>query len=73
VTVLGPYYGQHARPSELDSDADLEMDALQARVRRLEALLREAQDYVGACDGGCLRGCLGERIVAELAVAVPRG
>lgn len=69
MTVLGPYYGQHARRSELDSDADIEADALQARVRRLEALLREAQDYVGACDGGCLRGCLGKRIVDELEVS----
>ena len=73
MTVLGPYYGQHARPSELDSDSDLEVDALQARVARLEALLREAQDYVGACNGGCLRGCLGARIVDELAQGAPRG
>lgn len=73
MTVLGPYYSQHARRSELDSDADAELDALQARVRRLEALLREAQDYVGACNGGCLRGCLGERIVVELSQGAPRG
>ena len=70
MTVLGPYYGQHARPSELDSDADVEVDALQARVCRLEALLREARDYLATC-GMPECDCIGRRI--QCALEVPHG
>lgn len=60
------YYPRH---SELDTAADVQADALQARVRQLEALLREvAEDYVGRCHSGCQPGCLGGRIRAALRV-----
>lgn len=55
------------RQSELDTLQDAETDALQARVRTLEALLREvARDYVGRCHPKCQPGCLGGRIRAAL-------
>lgn len=70
MTVLGPYYGCGARRSELDSDADLEADALRARVGQLEALLREARDYVSPCrQPEC--DCIGRRI--HLALEVTHG
>jgi hypothetical protein len=67
VTVLGPYYGQRPPPSELDSDFDIEVDALQARVCRLEALLREARDYLSTCSvPEC--DCIASRIQSALEV-----
>jgi hypothetical protein len=64
--VTEAYYPRH---SELDTAADVQADALQARVRQLETLLREvAEDYVGRCHPGCQPGCLGGRIRAVLRV-----
>lgn len=58
---------RHPRRSELERPEDMEMDALQARLHRLEQLLREVQrDYVGNCHPRCRPGCMGARIQAEL-------
>ncbi len=58
------YYPRH---SELDTAADVQADALQARVRQLETLLREVADnYVGWCTNRCECTCIGRRIEKAL-------
>lgn len=61
--MLDSYYPRHG---ELERAEDLELDALQDRVRTLETLLTEAQLLVGMCDGtgGC--NCVAARIHAAL-------
>lgn len=59
------YYPRH---SELDRPEDTEADALQARMYRLEQLLRDVSDYVSPCSTPeC--DCIGRRIQAELEVS----
>lgn len=63
------YYPRH---SELDSRHDAEVDALQARVRQLEALLREADGDYG-CHEKCRPSCVWVRARALLGAEVSRG
>lgn len=56
----------YLRRSELERPEDLELDALQDRVRRLETLLAETQLLVGMCDGTGDCNCVAARIHAAL-------